>query len=315
MGRHDTTTFCFLGVVVQTGRVAKCGGKRMSGILPESGADHPLFTVVTAVFNGAETLETTIQSVLCQTYKNVEYIIIDGGSTDRTLDIVRKYEHVIDYWLSEPDKGVYDAFNKSCPFIMGEWTIFLGAGDVLFDPEVLARVAQVVPETSHETELIYGRVSITNGSDTAVKVLNRPWAQMRGRWRGGRPMLPHSQGVFHRRSLLEQKHPFDTKYKIAADSKVIYASIARTMPVFCDAIVTRAPLGGLSTEPKHFLSTAHEIAKINRELGYRNYAHQIWFFLKILVKSLIYHIGGEAHAKAWIDRYRLLTGRKPKWTS
>src|ERR1035441_4022044 len=120
MGRHDTTTFCFLGVVVQTGRVAKCGGKRMSGILPESGADHPLFTVVTAVFNGAETLETTIQSVLCQTYKNVEYIIIDGGSTDGTLDIIRKYEHGIDFWLSEPDKGVYDAFNKA--------TVPIGAG-------------------------------------------------------------------------------------------------------------------------------------------------------------------------------------------
>jgi glycosyltransferase involved in cell wall biosynthesis len=299
---------------LQTAQDSRCGGKRIEGILPETGADHPLFTVVTAVFNGAETLETTIQSVLCQTYKNVEYIIIDGGSTDGTLDIIRKYEHAVDYWLSEPDKGVYDAFNKSCPFIRGEWTIFLGAGDVLFDPEVLATVALVAQEASHDTELIYGRVCITDDADAAVKVLNRPWAQMRGRWRGGRPMLPHHQGVFQRKSILGVSRPFDTKYRIAADSTLIYRSIGRVAPFFCDTIITRAPIGGVSTEPKYFIPTAHEILKINREFGHRNYAHQLWFYLKTLAKSLICNIGGDASAKKLIDEYRVLTGRKRKWT-
>jgi hypothetical protein len=156
-------------------------------------------------------------------------------------------------------------------------------------------------------------VCITNGAETAVKILNRPWAQMQGQWRGGRPMLPHHQGVFHRRTLLGDKRPFDTRYRIAADSTLIYRSLARATPVFCDTIITRAPIGGVSTEPEHFISTAHEILKINRELGHKRYALQLWFYMKILVKSLIYRIGGDASTKNLIDEYRVLTGRKPHW--
>ena len=73
---------------------------------------NPLISIITVVFNGSKTLEQTIQSVLNQTYKNIEYIIIDGGSTDGTLDIIKKYENNINYWSSEPDKGLYDAMNK-----------------------------------------------------------------------------------------------------------------------------------------------------------------------------------------------------------
>ncbi|NCR56260.1 MAG: glycosyltransferase, partial [Microcystis aeruginosa L211-07] len=72
----------------------------------------PLVTIITVVFNGEKHLEQTIQSVISQTYNNVEYIIIDGGSTDGTVDIIRKYEEVIDYWVNEPDAGISDAMNK-----------------------------------------------------------------------------------------------------------------------------------------------------------------------------------------------------------
>jgi glycosyltransferase involved in cell wall biosynthesis len=291
------------------------GGRRTKHIQPIDSGERPLLTVVTVVFNGCEALEATILSVLKQSYGNVEYIVIDGGSSDGTLDIIRKHEDAIDYWLTETDKGVYDAFNKACPLVTGEWTLFLGAGDVLYDEGVLEKIACATQAAPPETELIYGRVCLTTGNDTAVQVLNRPWDQMRNRWRGGRPMLPHHQGIFHRKSLLSEGLPFDTKYRIAADSKLVYGSLGRAMPVYCDTIITRAPIGGVSTEPKYFIPTAHEILRINHELGYKNYAHQLWFYLKILVKSLIYRLGGEAHAKRLIDEYRVLTGRKPHWRS
>ena len=269
--------------------------------------------MVTAVFNCADTLEATIQSVLCQTYSHVEYIIIDGGSTDGTLDIIRKYDDAIDYWLSEPDKGIYDAFNKACPLVTGEWTIFLGAGDLFYDSGILAKVALAAQNAAGETELLYGRVCVTDTHSSAIKLVNRPWTEMSGRWRGGRPMMPHHQGIFHGKNLLHVKLPFDTKYRIAADSTVVYASLQRAKPFFIDAVVARASIGGVSTDPKSFLAIAHEILRINRRFGHRNYVHQSWFYIKTLAKALIYRIGGEAPAKKVIDEYRVLTGRKRKW--
>jgi glycosyltransferase involved in cell wall biosynthesis len=93
----------------------------------------PLITIITVVFNGDKHLEQTVISVINQTYNNVEYIIIDGGSTDSTIDILHKYEEVIDYWVSEPDKGIYDAMNKALTIAKGDWILFLGSDDILIN--------------------------------------------------------------------------------------------------------------------------------------------------------------------------------------
>lgn len=90
----------------------------------------PLITVITVVLNGEGHLEETMQSVLNQTYPNVEYIIVDGGSTDGTLDIIRKYGDRIDYWVSEKDKGIYDAMNKGIKVALGSWINFMNGGTV-----------------------------------------------------------------------------------------------------------------------------------------------------------------------------------------
>jgi glycosyltransferase involved in cell wall biosynthesis len=100
----------------------------------------PLITVITVVYNGAKYLEKTIQSVINQTYPNVEYIIIDGGSTDGTLDIIKKYEDYIDYWVSEKDKGIYDAMNKGVQVSTGMWLNMLNCGDVYNDNFVIAKI-------------------------------------------------------------------------------------------------------------------------------------------------------------------------------
>jgi glycosyltransferase involved in cell wall biosynthesis len=293
--------------------VAFCGGKRLEKHLDKSGLRVPVFTVVTAIFNGAQDLERTILSVINQSYNDVEYIIIDGGSSDGTLDILRKYEYAVDYWISERDKGIYDAFNKACHLITGQWTIFLGAGDVFHDTEVLAKIYDTVQDVGKDTEIIYGKVSLTNNRNTPLKSLNRPWAQMSDQWRGGRPMLPHHQGVFLRKTILSSEDPFDTRYRIAADSKLIYKSIKSVDPVFANVIVASVPLGGLSTAPKYVLATANEIVRINFELGFTNYPHQIWFYLKAIFKRWIFSFAGDTASKRCIDKYRRLTGRASKW--
>jgi glycosyltransferase involved in cell wall biosynthesis len=99
--------------------------------------DTPLISIVTVVYNGASTLEQTILSVINQTYKNIEYIIIDGGSTDGTIDIIKKYEKHLAYWVSEPDEGIYDAMNKGIDKATGEWINFLGSDDVIYTHSTL----------------------------------------------------------------------------------------------------------------------------------------------------------------------------------
>lgn len=291
----------------------QCGGRRLTGCSQLSNSRGLLVTVVTVVFNDANALLPTILSVLNQSYPNVEYIIIDGGSADGTLDLLRKYENSISYWISETDMGVYDAFNKACRLLTGEWTIFLGAGDVLHDAGVLAEIAAVLDSVDEKTEIVYGKVCLNDSGKVQAKALNGPWSQMQGRWWGGRPMLPHHQGVFHRRCVLSVEMPFDITYRIAADSKLLYKSIKRAEPVFADVAVTSASLGGLSTDPKYALATALEIIRVNCEFGFTNYRHQFWCYLKAASKSAIYRFGGKALSVFCIDIYRRLTRRESIW--
>lgn len=299
---------------MQIDGACKCGGKRINGRAAHNNPGRrPLFSVVTVVFNGAKELESTVLSVLNQSYRDVEYIIIDGGSTDGTLDLLRKYEHLVDYWASEPDKGVYDAFNKACRLTTGEWTIFLGAGDVFHDTEVLAFVSEMIRHVALGTEIVYGKVLIVNDASMFSEILNWPWSEMCDKWQGGRPMMPHHQGIFHRKALLSDESPFDVSYRIAADSKLFYASMSRTAPVFVDAIVADSVLGGLSTEPKYYIANLNEIVRINKEFGFAKRGHLSWFYIKSISKYAIYKTGGEKLVKRCVDSYRQMTGRKPKW--
>jgi glycosyltransferase involved in cell wall biosynthesis len=119
--------------------------------------NKPTITVVTVVFNGRDFIEKTIQSVIKQTYQNIEYIIIDGGSTDGTLDVIKKYGNKIDYWVSAPDKGIYDAMNKGIARAKGDWIYFINAGDSLFSVKTLENLK--LDSLSSSTDVLYGNIN------------------------------------------------------------------------------------------------------------------------------------------------------------
>ena len=99
------------------------GGLRTKGNLKKSNNINPLVSIVTVVLNGEKYLESTIQSIVGQSYENMEYIIVDGGSSDKTINIIKKYENKIDYWVSEQDKGISDAFNKGVKYAKGDYKL------------------------------------------------------------------------------------------------------------------------------------------------------------------------------------------------
>jgi glycosyltransferase involved in cell wall biosynthesis len=113
----------------------------------------PVISIITVTYNAARVLEYTIQSVISQTFTNYEYIIIDGGSTDGTLDIIRKYQPHIRYWVSEPDKGLYDAMNKGLLAAWGEYVWFMNAGDEIYDKKTLFHLFD---STEKEADIYYG---------------------------------------------------------------------------------------------------------------------------------------------------------------
>ena len=190
------------------------GGLRTKGIAKSSLPNAPLISVITVVYNGAMTLEQTILSVLGQTYGNVEYIIIDGGSTDGTLDIIRRYEDRIDIWQSEPDGGIYDAMNKGVALAAGEYVYVLGSDDVLLDGDVLSRLR---PRFLQSHDVVSGTVWAVAADGRRFEFGNNYGAGIDDDIRNG-ISAPH-QGIFIKRTVME-RYPFDTKYKIAADYKL-----------------------------------------------------------------------------------------------
>jgi len=183
------------------------GGLRTKGITKKSHENIPLITVVTVVRNGEKTLEETVLSVINQTYTNVEYIIVDGASTDGTLDIIKKYEDRIDYWISEPDDGIYYAMNKGIDLTTGEWINFMNSGDKYFNKFT---VIDILKEAGNN-DIIYGDYIRSNGKrGRSPRNINMLFFLMER-------MICH-QAIFERKLLLKKNH-FDTQYKIIADRK------------------------------------------------------------------------------------------------
>lgn len=168
-------------------------------------------SVITVCRNSEKTIERTLQSVGCQTCNDFEYIVIDGVSTDRTLDIIEKYKNHITKFISEPDKGIYDAMNKGIRMAEGEYIIFLNADDVFLHENVLSLAADKMK--NQETDLYYGDLVFAE-KDTG-KINNRKQDNVNYVYLCG-GMLFHPS-IFAKKELFEKFGYFDTKYRIAAD--------------------------------------------------------------------------------------------------
>jgi glycosyltransferase involved in cell wall biosynthesis len=132
---------------------------------------QPVFSIITVTYNAATLLQGTINSVIQQTYPNIEYIIVDGNSSDSTVDIIRKNAAHTPYlrWVSEPDKGLYDAMNKGLKMATGDFVCFLNGGDHLSDPQVLERAAAAC---RHDTDVLYGETMLVTDDRSPVGTMS-----------------------------------------------------------------------------------------------------------------------------------------------
>lgn len=188
--------------------------------------NKPLITVITVSYNAVSTIEETILSVINQTYPNIEYIIIDGGSTDGTLDIIKKYENKISYWVSEPDRGIYDAMNKGIDKATGEWINFMNCGDSFYSNNV---IKDVFYKASPSSDIIYGDTNIILKIGNYIKKASITTKEN---------YMPFGHQASFSRTSLMKLLGFDINFKICADSNFFYkASIQNYKFEYVDIII------------------------------------------------------------------------------
>src|SRR5665213_1214924 len=165
----------------------------------------PVISIITIVFNGEKHLEQTIRSVLDQTYPHIQYIIIDGGSTDQSVNIIKKYEKDIYYWVSEKDDGISDAFNKGIARATGDVIGIINADD-WFEPQALERVAGQIGDT----DICFGDIQLwKNERKELIQMGNLPLLS--------REMTIHHATVFVKRNIYQVYGGFDLHYRCAMD--------------------------------------------------------------------------------------------------
>jgi len=189
------------------------GGKRKDAIqIINSNPVRRMVSIVTVVYNGGALLEQTIKSVLEQKYNPIEYLIIDGGSVDHTLDILRKYDRDVDYWSSEPDAGISDAMNKGIAASTGEIIGILNAGDWLSEDQIKRGVEALVLSRA---EFVFGDLNF-HGLDGSFKFRINGDPNYARFIRNGMPALCHPT-VLVKREMYEKHGLFDLRYRIAMD--------------------------------------------------------------------------------------------------
>lgn len=200
------------------------------------------YSVITINYNDQKGLICTIKSVVNQSFKDIDFIVIDGGSTDGSVDVIKQHVAEITYWISEKDKGVYNAMNKGIAQAHGDYLIFMNSGDCFHAPDVLSIVA------GYQEDIICGKV--LKGESTIPSGHDKSTLSLVDLMRGS---LPH-QAMFIKRELLV-KHPYDENYKILSDWKFCIEALVFDNCSFrnIDTIVADYDTSGISTNSNGLL--------------------------------------------------------------
>ena len=243
---------------------------------------HPKFSIITVTYNAGAVLEDTIQSVITQTYRNVEYIIVDGGSKDHTLDIINRYCVHIHTLVSEPDKGLYDAMNKGIRLATGDYLCFLNAGDELHEDDTLQLMVHSITGTELP-DVLYGETAIVDeeGHFLRMRRLSAPEDLNWKSFKDG--MLVCHQAFFPRRELAE---PYDLRYRISADFDWCIRIMKKSHTLHNTHLTLIAYLNEGMTTRNHRASLHERFRIMCRHYGYLStLARHAWFALRLLLKK------------------------------
>ena len=237
-------------------------------------------TVVTAVLNDAGHIEQTILSVISQTDIEIEYIIVDGGSKDGTLELIGKYKDKISLLISEPDRGVYDAMNKGIKYSTGDFVYFLNSGDVLLNPSILSKIK--LEELKEKNAIIYGNVVVAYGNIEALEK-PRPFFNSKMKFKG--IGICHQSMFFPGELIRNEK--YDLSYNIAADYDLAYRLWRKgTEFLYKDITIAKYDWGkGISSNPYKLLDVYRENARVcHQQLNPLYWAKMVLEYIRLQKK-------------------------------
>jgi len=242
---------------------------------------NPKLSIITIAYNCANDLENTIRSVLDQTFTDIEYIIVDGGSTDGSLDVIKKYEKSLSKWVSETDKGIYDAMNKGLKMATGEYVLFLNAGDILFDKNTL----QLIPFLNYPAaDVFYGETLSVDekGNELGLRPKKLPHDLNWKHFRNG--MVVCHQSILIKRKLAPT---YNMDYKLSSDVEWVLKCLKNSdQIIFTGTIISRFLEGGASKQ-RHgeSLKERFSIMKEYFGLGLTLFKHAGFILNELAVKS------------------------------
>ena len=233
----------------------------------------PLISIITVVYNGERYISECIDSVINQTYSNIEHIIIDGDSKDKTVEIIKGFDNQVSFWISEPDNGIYDAMNKGSSIAKGEYALFLNSDDYLFDKNSIENAVNMAISKDSPPLLVVGQIihAVKGREFESWKYPLRADDLLQGN-------PPHPSTLIH--SSIYKSFPYKTMYRFAGDYELWEMLRGKGLYDVCfvDNIISVFRMGGVSTSgDNEFMVTV--------ELELSNYIHKREFSLSTLIKS------------------------------
>jgi len=259
------------------------GGAYLRGRVKRSQPGKPLITIITATYNASKYLSASIQSIREQNYNNIEYIVVDGASTDGTVDMLRANEDVIDYWVSEPDKGIYDAWNKGVRLSGGDWVAFLGADDIYIEGAIQAYITSIYACQDNLPQYVSSRANLTSGSKV-LRIIGEQW-----NWKAFRKFMNVTHvGSLHHRLLFEKYGLFDESYKICGDYEFLLRPGSNLRASYLNLITVNMSIGGISsTNFQTFKETARAKVTTGGRSILLSHVEKYWAIVKWKLRSYL----------------------------
>lgn len=223
-------------------------------------------SIITTCYNRARTIRSAIESVLAQDYPDIEYIVVDGASTDGSMEIIKEYEGRIAKIVSEPDHGMYEAINKGIRLSTGSVVGLLHSDDFFYDNHVISKVMEQIKETG--ADFLYGDGLFVNYENTDKVIRNWIGGEYRT-WKVRHGWLPLHPTCYIRRNVIQKRGLYNETYKIAADSDFLFRYLLSgdITVTYMNEYIVRMRMGGLSTDIKKRKQMWQEDIRMYRSHG------------------------------------------------
>ena len=256
----------------------------------------PLISIITISLNAGRDLEKTLTCTIKQDFHNFEYIIIDGGSTDNTIDIIKKYEHHLKFWSSEKDNGIAEAFNKGLNHCQGEWIGIINAGD-WYEQGTFTEIAK----NRNKAEILYGFMQYWEG-DNKKEIFHANHNGLH------LEMTLNHAACFVKKSVYEKIGKFNVHYKYAMDFDFLRRCHLQQIPFFkIDRELAHMHYGGISD---NFLATYKEVRNIKINQGHSQLKAHTYYIYQILrksIKNLLLYCGFHKMVDLYREKYSIIS--------